>query len=232
MTTRRITLTAATVGQLDLALAVATLAVLEVVHTIIPDGGGLATAVALVPFVAPLAVRHRWPLAALLASVAVVLIQKPFGQILTSLNGDQAVPLILSYGAGAWLPTRPAVTALASALVAADRLGSVFPGGGGATTLSQVPGPTFYVVMLLVPTWCVAQGDPRATGSPPASSPSWPRRRSRSAGMRPRRRSSPSASGSASSCTTSSPTASARWSSRPAARGCCCAPTGNGHGSR
>ena len=87
---------------------------LEVVHATIPDGGGLPTAVALVPFVAPLAVRHRWPLQALLASVAVVLIQKPFGQLLTSLNGDQAVLLILSYGAGAWLPTRPAVTALAA----------------------------------------------------------------------------------------------------------------------
>ena len=58
MTARRIPLTAATVGRLDLAVAVAMLAVLEVVHATIPDGGGLATAVALVPFVAPLAVRH------------------------------------------------------------------------------------------------------------------------------------------------------------------------------
>jgi signal transduction histidine kinase len=157
MTTRRITLTAATVGQLDLALAVATLAVLEVVHTIIPDGGGLATATALVPFVAPLAVRHRWPLAALLASTAVVLIQNPFGQILTSINGDQAVPMILSYGAGAWLPIRPAVVALASALVMLIVWAVFPPGGGGVTPLSQVAGPTFYVVMLLVPTWSVAR---------------------------------------------------------------------------
>ena len=155
MTTRRITLTAATVGQLDLALAVGTLAVLEVVHATIPDGGGLATAIALVPFVAPLAVRHRWPLAALLASAAVVLIQNPFGQILTSINGDQAVPMILSYGAGAWLPTRPAVTALASSLWLMIVWTLMPP--GGATTLSQVPGPTFYVVMLLVPTWSVAR---------------------------------------------------------------------------
>jgi signal transduction histidine kinase len=155
MTTRRITLTAATVGQLDLALAVATLAVLEVVHTIIPDGGGLATAIALVPFVAPLAVRHRWPLAALLASVAVVLIQKPFGQLLTSINGDQAVLLLLSYGAGAWLPARPAVTALASALLLMITWALMPP--GAATTLSQVPGPTLYVTLLLAPTWSVAR---------------------------------------------------------------------------
>ena len=156
MTARRITLTAATVGRLDLAVAVATLAVLEVVHATISDGGGLATAVALVPFVAPLAVRHRWPLAALLASTAVVLIQNPFGQILTSLNGDQAVPLLLSYGAGAWLPARRAILALTSALVLLLAWALV-PPWGAATTLSAVPGPTFYVVMLLVPTWCVAR---------------------------------------------------------------------------
>jgi signal transduction histidine kinase len=155
MTRRRITLTAATVGRLDLAIAVATLAVLEVVHATIADGGGLATAIALVPFVAPLAVRQLWPLQALLASVAVVLIQKPFGQILTSLNGDQAVPLILAYGAGAWLPTRPAVTALASSLVLMTVWTLMPP--GGATTFSTLLQSTFYVVALLVPTWSVAR---------------------------------------------------------------------------
>ena len=155
MTARRITLNAATVSQLDLALAVVTLAVLEVVHATIADGGGLATAIALVPFVAPLAVRHRWPLQALLASVAVVLIQKPFGQLLTSLNGDQAVLLLLSYGAGAWLPARRAVAAVASALVMLIAWALMPP--GAATTLSEVPGPTFYVVMLLVPTWSVGR---------------------------------------------------------------------------
>ncbi len=155
MTTRRITPTAATVDRLDLAMAVATLAVLEVVHATIADGGGLATAIALVPFVAPLAVRHRWPLQALLVSVAVVLIQKPFGQILTSLNGDQAVLLILSYGAGAWLPTRPAVTALASSL-GLMIVWTLMP-PGGATTLSTFLQPAYYVVALLVPTWSVAR---------------------------------------------------------------------------
>ncbi len=156
MTARRISAgTAATVGRLDLAIAVATLAVLEVVHATIADGGGLATAVALVPFVAPLAVRRRWPLAALLASVAVVLIQKPFGQILRSLNGDQAVLLLLSYGAGAWLPGRRAVTALASALGLMIVWALMPP--GAATTLSAIPGPTLYVTVLLVPTWSVAR---------------------------------------------------------------------------
>ena len=155
MTARRITLPATTVGRLDLAVALATLAVLEVLHATIADGGGLATAIALVPFVAPLAVRHRWPFGALLGSVAVVLIQKPFGQLLTSLNGDQAVLLLLSYGAGTWLPARSAVTALASALVLMIVWALMPP--GAATTVSQVPGPTLYVTVLLVPTWSVAR---------------------------------------------------------------------------
>ena len=155
MTARRIPLIAATVGRLDLAVAVAMLAVLEVVHATIADGGGLATAVALVPFVAPLAVRQRWPLQALLVSVAVVLIQKPFGQILRSLNGDQAVLLLLSYGAGAWLPGRRAVTALASALGLMIVWALMAP--GAATTLGEIPGPTLYVTVLLVPTWSLGR---------------------------------------------------------------------------
>ncbi len=155
MTARISAGTAATVGRLDLAIAVATLAVLEVVHATIAAGGGLATAVVLVAFVAPLAVHRRWPLAALLASVTVVLIQKPFGQILTSLNGDQAVLLLLSYGAGVWLPRRRAFTALAIALGLMIVWALMPP--GAATTLSAIPGPTLYVTVLLVPTWSVAR---------------------------------------------------------------------------
>ena len=155
MTARRITPPATTVGRLDLAVAITVLAVLEVLHATLADGGGLDTAVALVPFVGPIAVRRRWPFGALLASVAVVLIQKPFGQLLTSLNGDQAVLLLLSYGAGAWLPTRSAVTALASGLGLMIVWALMPP--GAATTLTQVPGPTLYVTALLVPTWSVAR---------------------------------------------------------------------------
>ena len=231
MTARRISaLTAATVGRLDLAIAVATLAVLEVVHATIADGGGLATAVALVPFVAPLAVRHRWPLQALLVSVAVVLIQKPFGQILRSLNGDQAVLLLLSYGAGAWLPGRRAVTALASALGLMIVWALMPP--GAATTLSEIPGPTLYVTVLLVPTWSLGRVIRRHRRVRPRVLRAGRDRPWRSAARKPRRRSPPSASGSASSCTTSSPTASARWSSRPGVRAYCCAPIRSGRGNR
>jgi len=142
--------------RLDLALGAGLLAVLELIHATTNGGGGLVTAFALVPFVAPIAVRRRWPLGALLASTAVVLIQKPFGgQILTSLNGDQAVPMLLSYGAGAWLPARRSVVALATALLLMIIWELIPP--GGVTTLSGLPGPTFYVVGLLVPTWSVAR---------------------------------------------------------------------------
>jgi len=141
--------------RLDVALAVALLAVLELAHASVKGDGGLLTAIFLVPFVAPIAVRRSWPAGALLASTAVLLIQDPFGHILTSLNGDQAVPMLLAYGAGAWLPTRRAVTALAIALVM-----TLFWALGPpdtVTTISQVPGPTFYVALLLVPTWGVAR---------------------------------------------------------------------------
>jgi len=141
--------------RLDLALAIGLLVVLEVVHATINGAGGLVTAFALVPFVAPIAVRRRWPLGALLASTSVLLIEGPFGHILNSLNGDQAVPLLLSYGAGAWLPARRAVAALATALVL--MLFWALGPPDAVTSLSQVPLPTFYVVMLLVPTWSVGR---------------------------------------------------------------------------
>ena len=229
MTARRITLTAATVGRLDLAIAVATLAVLEVVHATISDGGGLATAIALVPFVAPLAVRRRWPLAALLASAAVVLDPEPVRADPDSLNGDQAVPCSC--------PTAPArgsgparILALTSALVLAARVGARAGQWGPRRRSAPSPGRLLREA-LLVPAWCVAGVIRRDR----ESAREFSELADQTLALSQRRRrppSPPSASGSATSCTTSSPTASARWSSRRAARACCCAPTGIGRASR
>ena len=69
----------------------------------------LATVVAAALFAAPVAVRRRWPLGAVVASSLVAVIQAPLGGHLTAANGIILPALLLGYGAGAWLgpPPRP-----------------------------------------------------------------------------------------------------------------------------
>jgi signal transduction histidine kinase len=86
----------------------------------------LLTAVFGVAVAAPIAVRHRWPAAALGWAAAVCLLQDPFrGQLFNLPSGSMALVLMLySYGAGAWLGPRRSVLAFAAAaaLLVADQL--------------------------------------------------------------------------------------------------------------
>jgi signal transduction histidine kinase len=86
----------------------------------------LVTIVFAVLFAAPVAVRRRWPAAAVVCVTAVCLLQDPFrGQLYNLPSGSAVLVLILcSYGTGAWLGLRRSVAAFAaaSALLVADQL--------------------------------------------------------------------------------------------------------------
>jgi len=83
----------------------------------IPDR--LATAVFAVLFAAPIAVRRRWPSAAVVWASMVCLLQDPFyGQLFNLPSKSVVLGLMLcSYGAGAWLESRRSVLAFAMAAV-------------------------------------------------------------------------------------------------------------------
>jgi signal transduction histidine kinase len=90
----------------------------------IPDR--LVTALFALPFAAPVAVRQRWPAAAVLCATATCLLQDPLdGQLFNLPSGSAVIVLMLcSYGAGAWLPPRRGLTVLgvSAGMLAADQL--------------------------------------------------------------------------------------------------------------
>jgi DNA-binding NarL/FixJ family response regulator/signal transduction histidine kinase len=86
----------------------------------------LATAIFAIPFAAPVAVRCRWPAAAVIACTATGLLQDAFdGQLFNLPSSSAVIPLMLcSYGAGAWLARRRSFAAIggAAGLLIADQL--------------------------------------------------------------------------------------------------------------
>ncbi len=86
----------------------------------------LATAVFAVAVAAPIAVRRRWPAAAVVCATGACLLQAPLrGQLFNLPSGSVVLVLMLcSYGAGAWLDLRRSVFAFAAAaaLLVADQL--------------------------------------------------------------------------------------------------------------
>jgi signal transduction histidine kinase len=86
----------------------------------------IVTAAFAVLFAAPVAVRRRWPAAAVVCATGACLLQDPFrGQLFNLPSGSAALVLMLcSYGAGAWLDLRRSVFAFvaAAALLVADQL--------------------------------------------------------------------------------------------------------------
>jgi signal transduction histidine kinase len=141
---------------IDIATAVVLLVLLEVAHMTDHVGTAtLVTAIALVPFVLLVALRRRWPLAALLTAITVALVQALMnGSLLNSLNGDQVVILLLAYGAGTWLEPRRAYIALICALVLALAW-AFMPVNGGPPTGGAAVEAVLYVTALLVPVWYV-----------------------------------------------------------------------------
>jgi signal transduction histidine kinase len=112
----------------------------------------LATALFGVLFAAPVAVRRRWPAAAVIACTAAGLSQDAFdGQLFNLPSSSAVIPLMLcSYGAGAWLAPRRSVAAIgvAAGLLVADQLIESYVtgvGGGGVSGFATL------MLLFLVP---------------------------------------------------------------------------------
>ena len=145
----------------DSALALAAITALELTCWLTPgltDRERTVTAIAAVLSAAPIAVRRVWPAAALVFSMAVVLVSMPFGgQLLSNDNAYVIPPLLLGYSAGAGLDERRSSMSLLVSL-ALGWAWALLPGPDGSTTgTGQSALALFYVTMLLVPTWLIGR---------------------------------------------------------------------------
>lgn len=143
----------------DATLALAAIIAIELtcwVTSGVSSPDRIVTAVAAVPFAAPIAVRRVWPGFALVFSAAVVVVSMPFGSQLLSNDNAYVIPvLVLGYSAGAWLETRRSALTLTLGL-ALLWAWALLPGPDGSTTgIGQSAWALFYVTALLVPTWLV-----------------------------------------------------------------------------
>jgi signal transduction histidine kinase len=116
------------------------------------------TAIAAIFSGAPIAVRRVWPTAALVFSMAVVMVSMPFGgQLLSNDNAYVIPPLLLGYSAGAGLGGRRSMVALIVGL-AFGWAWALLPGPDESTIgVGQAALTLFYVTMLLVPTWLIGR---------------------------------------------------------------------------
>jgi signal transduction histidine kinase len=124
------------------AIVAAALALDIVLEALLADGvpHRLIMAAFAVPFAVPIALRRRWPAAALIAGCAIALLQQLFhGQMFNTLPSQSAefVPILCSYGVGAWLEPRRSLfpAAVAAGLLLAVVLVATYvdhvPGAGG-----------------------------------------------------------------------------------------------------
>ena len=143
----------------DSMLAIATVVALELTCWLSPGLSTherIVTAIAAIFSGAPIAVRRVWPAAALVLSMAVVIVAMPFGgQLLSNDNAYDIPPLLLSYSAGAGLAVRRSAATLILSL-ALGWAWALLPGPDGSTTgVGGTAVALFYVTMLLVPTWLI-----------------------------------------------------------------------------
>jgi signal transduction histidine kinase len=101
---------------------------------------------------APIAVRRRWPAAALVASSGVTFAQGALGGHLTAANGLVLPPILLAYGAGAWCGLRRGLIAVgaATACYAATALSTPTP-----SSASQALAQIIFAGLLCIPAWLV-----------------------------------------------------------------------------
>jgi len=154
-------LTRADPRAVDSVLAIATIVALELTCWLSPGVSThdrTVTAIAAVLSGAPIAVRRVWPGAALVFSMAVVLVSTPFGgELLSNDNPYVIPPLLLGYSAGAGLGGRRSTVALIFGL-ALGWAWSLTPGPNGSPIgLGPSSLALFYVTMLLVPTWLIGR---------------------------------------------------------------------------
>jgi signal transduction histidine kinase len=122
------------------AVLIADLVLEALLENAIPDR--LATALVGTAVGAIVAVRRRWPAAALVACSAVVLLQTAFRGQLFNLDSQSVLfPFMLcAYGAGAWLPWGRglAAVALAAGLLCAEQLIEIYVTHTGGGVVSSI----------------------------------------------------------------------------------------------
>jgi signal transduction histidine kinase len=144
-------------GHLDALLTIVIVAELELEIWL---GRGVAnshrplTAVAAVLFVAPFALRRRWPAGALVGCSVLATLQALLGGRLdaTSGLGMMLVLVLLTYSAGAWLELRRGVLALV--IAAAAFTGFVFDSGPGTAAITTV---VFFAGLVFAAPWFVGR---------------------------------------------------------------------------
>lgn len=143
----------------DSVLAVVTVAALELTCWLSPGVSThdrIVTTIAAVFTAAPIAVRRVWPAAALVCSMAVVILSTHFGgQLLSNDNAYDIPPLLLGYSAGAGLAVRRSAPALALGLALGWAWALLPSPDGSATGVGPSATALFYVTVLLVPTWLI-----------------------------------------------------------------------------
>ena len=137
-----------TARRLDVLLALALTVALELELRDQAGHRGL-TVLAAVLVAGPIAVRRRFPAGALVFSSAAALGQALLGGHLSAANGVVLPPLLLAYGAGAWLELRRSAAALAAA-------GLLFSGFGAATGVGAGAGAAAVILFFVLP-WLVGR---------------------------------------------------------------------------
>ena len=122
----------------------------------------VVTAVAVVPFAAPVAVRRRWPGLALVVASAVLLVQVPLGgQLLVAPLPSEllavAVLLALAYGAGAWQDGAAGVLSLMASLALVGATPFVPGAESPPTGIGDIGSSLFYSALMVVPGWFVGR---------------------------------------------------------------------------
>jgi signal transduction histidine kinase len=102
--------------RLDMLITIAVIVELQLefwLNSGIPESHRLPTAIVIVAFAAPIAIRRRRPALALVLCTAVAAVQALLGLDLMSANGILVPPIVLAYTVGARLDLRQSLTPLA-----------------------------------------------------------------------------------------------------------------------
>jgi signal transduction histidine kinase len=141
-------------SRVDGVVAAATAVALELELRSWLTPAAAVTMSAAILFAAPIAVRRRWPAGALVFSSAVVPIEAALGGHLSAANGIIVPPVLLAYGAGAWLDARRGLWATIGA-------GSLFGGlvltTPTPTSAGDVGGALFFLGLLFAAPWFIGR---------------------------------------------------------------------------
>jgi signal transduction histidine kinase len=118
------------------------------------SASGFVTALAALLVAVPIALRRRRPAGALVFCSAVAPMQALLGGHLSAANGIIVPPLLLAYGAGAWLDTRRALAALTAAVVL---FGGFVLSTPTPHSARDVAGAAFFVALLLIAPWFIGR---------------------------------------------------------------------------